>query len=210
MLCCALLIAVLGLVREAWFLLPGTTRPPEPGFAPVARRPAPGSSMPATVATPTTVATAAASPGRVATALLLVALGTVTYAVVVYLLLLLGLAQARTGSAYLWLARDVLLGMLALSAAALAARRPRPTRRVPSRQVQGSALAGLGSAWFLLGVADMHAFSLLEVGGGSLAADLVFHGSGAVLVLAGALLLSARAPHPQRRATRTERILHVH
>ena len=46
MLCCAALILVLGLCRAAWVYLrrsgPGSGHGSEPGFAPPARRPAPG------------------------------------------------------------------------------------------------------------------------------------------------------------------------
>ncbi|MCE5290923.1 MAG: hypothetical protein LLG14_17025, partial [Nocardiaceae bacterium] len=52
MLCCAALLFVLGIVREAWFRLPLTTRKPEPGFAPVARRAAPGSAPVVAATTP--------------------------------------------------------------------------------------------------------------------------------------------------------------
>ena len=42
MLCCAALILVLGLCRAVWVFLRGSVRGSEPGFAPPARRPAPG------------------------------------------------------------------------------------------------------------------------------------------------------------------------
>ena len=42
MFCCAVLILVLGLCRVAWLFLRGSVRGSEPGFAPPARRPAPG------------------------------------------------------------------------------------------------------------------------------------------------------------------------
>jgi hypothetical protein len=42
MFCCAALILVLGLCRAVWVFLRGSVRGSEPGFAPPARRPAPG------------------------------------------------------------------------------------------------------------------------------------------------------------------------
>jgi len=42
MFCCAILILVLGLCRAVWVFLRGSVRGSEPGFAPPARRPAPG------------------------------------------------------------------------------------------------------------------------------------------------------------------------
>ena len=42
MFCCAVLILVLGLCRAVWVFLRGSVRGSEPGFAPPARRPAPG------------------------------------------------------------------------------------------------------------------------------------------------------------------------
>ena len=42
MFCCAALILVLGLCRAAWLFVRGSVRGSEPGFAPPARRRAPG------------------------------------------------------------------------------------------------------------------------------------------------------------------------
>ena len=46
MFCCAVLILVLGLCRAVWVFLRGSVRGSEPGFAPPARRPAPGPGRP--------------------------------------------------------------------------------------------------------------------------------------------------------------------
>lgn len=200
MLCCAALVLVIGLLREGWFLLPGTTRPTEPGFAPVARRAAPGASTGAStgeVPAPEHPAPAPATGPTVAPRAAVVAafaVGTLTYGVVVYVLLLLDLAATSGGSVGTWLLRDAVLAIAVLTCAWGATTMPAPRARVRPERVRAAALVGLGSAWWWLGLADMHLFDLFVVADGSLGWDLVFHGAGAALIVAGAVVLARPTP----------------
>lgn len=178
MLCCAALLFVLGIVREAWFRLPFTQRKPEPGFAPVARRPAPGTT-PAVAA-----ATAPAPTGAraiFAPALVGFALNSLVYVVFIYGLVESGIAVSDNGP---WTVRTAGFVIAALAAFVIAARSADAAHRSPGQPAVW--LIGAGAAWWLLGLVDMHVFGLFDIRGG-IAADLAFHGSGAVLIVVGAI-----------------------
>ena len=178
MLCCAALLFVLGIVREAWFRLPFTTRKPEPGFAPVAHRPAPGT-------TPVIAAVAPPAPARrgaiFAPALVGFALNSLVYVVFVYGLVGAGVAVSNGGP---WTARTAGFALAAVAAVLIAARSADAAHRPPGQPAVW--LIGAGAAWWLLGLVDMHAFGLFEIRGG-IPADLAFHGSGAALIVVGAI-----------------------
>ncbi|CAM3886610.1 hypothetical protein SMNI109538_18195 [Smaragdicoccus niigatensis] len=175
MLCCAALLFVLGIVREVWFRLPFTTRKPEPGFAPVAHRPAPGTApVVATVAPPAPIRRGA----MFAPALVGFAVNSLLYVVFVVGLIDTGVAIGNDGP---WALRTAGFVIAALIALFLAARTADATHRHPAVW-----LIGAGAAWWLLGLVDMHAFGLFDIRGG-IPADLAFHGSGAVLIVVGAI-----------------------
>lgn len=192
MLCCALLILVLGVFREAWFLLPGRSRSVE-GFAPVARRPAPGEPMPAVADFPRE------RPGRTAGLLVAGSIGTITYAALGYVLLLVGPLEPGSATAPAWVVRDVVLAALALLAAGAAVLAPTVTTPPEPAETRGAWLCGIGAAWWSLGLADLHVFGVVGIGGG-LVVDLLFHGAGLALLLAGGALLARRTTtaHPRR------------
>lgn len=195
MLCCAAIAFVIGILRAAWFRLPGTRRPSEVAFAPVARWPAasepprPHPDQRATGPRP------AEPPNPVAALLVSASAGTALYALSGYGLLLAGLVTARTASVPSWVLRDAVLGVAVVALLVAAARAPRTAHRATPRAVRGAALVGAGIAWWSLSLLDMHAFGLLQPAGGT-AGDLLFHGVGAALVVAGAVLLA----RPARRA----------
>lgn len=201
MACCAIAVLVIGMLRACWHRLPGVPDPVEVGFAPVARRAAPGSAAPDAPVRPAS----APSLAPAAVALVFVALGTVTYAAMVLALVGAGWAHS-TGSGAAWSVRSALLVALALASVIAAARWAQPRRSGPARLGRAAMLWGTGSAWWTLGIVDMHVFGLVEVGGGSLAADVAFHGAGAVLMLAGAALAAMAYRRPRAGQVRSTRL----
>ncbi|WP_157095341.1 hypothetical protein [Hoyosella altamirensis] len=204
MLCCAALIFVMGLVREAWFRLPGTTRPEEPGFAPRAYRPAPGEPQPRTIAptspairTPNSRPRVPRTSGR-APRLRLVsmgfAVGSAIYILSLQLLFALDAAQRLTDGTIGWGTRTVVFVMIAVAAAWIG----RHWKSAHAGDLIVSALAGSGIAWWILSYVDMHMLMLIDIAHGSLAWDLVFHGVG--VVLTGAALIWSASSTPARRS----------
>jgi hypothetical protein len=175
MLCCAALLFMLGLLREAWFRLPFTHRAPEPGFAPVAHRPAPGM---ATIDIPITPRASIRRRAFFAPALVGFAVNSGAYVLFVYGLAATGIAHTNPGP---WALRTAGIVVAALTALAVAARFADTALAQPSVW-----LIGAGAAWWVLGLIDMHVFGLFDIRGG-LPADLAFHGSGAVLIVVGAV-----------------------
>lgn len=177
MACCAVLALVLGVLRASWFRLFPGRRPAEPGFAPPARRSADGTAVP--VPEP--------APGprrRVLSGLLFgVVVGTVAYALAVAIVGTTPLVRTFDGP---WLWRDAALVAVAAAAllGALAANTatPRP-----------SVLVAAGITWTELGLVDMHLLGLFDFRVAALPLDLLFHGSGLLVVVVGARSL-ARLP----------------
>jgi hypothetical protein len=201
MLCCAVLVLVIGVFRVCWSLLRGPDRVSEPGFAPPARRPAPGLGPSgrglAGTDRRTSDRTPSASPARGRPLLrvgwLFIALGTCGYAAAIGGMVGLGVAEALPGPGAVWAARNAVLGVVVVVAAVGAGR---TTAGWPSgRDALLCGLCVVGMTWSLLGIADMHVFAVLEVGHGSPGWDLVFHGSGVALAAAG-LLARSRPPTP--------------
>ncbi|KRA37762.1 MULTISPECIES: hypothetical protein [unclassified Nocardioides] len=177
MACCAVLALVLGVLRAIWFhLFPGR-RPAEPGFAPPARRSTDG----AVIAVPER---APAPPRGTTSGLLLgVVIGTVAYALVVAAIGTTPLVRTFDGP---WLWRDAALVALASAALLGVFARNTPTPRP-------ALLVAAGITWTELGLVDMHLLGLFDFRVAALPLDLLFHGSGLLVVALGARSL-ARTP----------------
>lgn len=181
MACCAALALVLGVVRAGWFRVFPAHRPPDPGFAPPARRSADGLAPVGSRAVSIDRASRPALAGSLA---LGTAWGTAAYAVVVAALTATSLVRTLEGP---WLARDVAL--VALAAGALAAGLWLGPGSGPA------AIVGAGVAWTELGLLDMHLLGLFEFRLAALPLDLLLHGGGLVVVLiAAAHLVPSRTP----------------
>lgn len=194
MACCIAIAFVFGVVRAVWFQIFPSRRPAPPGFAPPAYRSAPGTQAPtargtAPVAAPVRPDTPRAAMARG------VAVGTLSYAVAVLVLVATGLARSATGP---WVARDVTLVLIATTAlvTALALHSPVPRFRPV-------VVATVGATWVELGLLDMHLLGLFEFPHHPVLLDLFFHGSGFALL---ALALPAALPALTRTApTRSPR-----
>lgn len=203
MLCCLVAGSLMAMVFRIRMWL--TRR--RPGslnlFAPPARRSAAGEPV------PTGVPARPQPPrGRDHRALRAIGAGVLLYAVITAGLLRAGLVHS-TADATTWAVRTALWLATATALSALAWRRTVGRRRstVRLREQIGCALAGIGVAWFVLGVADTHLFDVFALGSQSPHAahagapshrhastwwDVVFHGSGAALAIAGWLTLPVR------------------
>lgn len=192
MLCCLALIVVVGCLRWLWFALPGTGHPQEPGFAPPARRAAPGDTP---ASSPPVTATR--RPRSIRRPILHgVAVGVAAYAVFVPMLGAVGIAQALVPGFAMWVARDLALGALAVAAVMLAKAGPMLPR---DRETAGWALLGAGAAWGPVGLIDMHVLGMFEIAHGSMGWDVVFHGLGSLAALGGGLAVGAAKRSPGSR-----------
>lgn len=203
MLCCLVAGSLMAMVFRIRMWL--TRR--RPGslnlFAPPARRSAGGEPVP-------TRGPAPPQPvrGRDHRTLRAIAAGVLLYVVITAGLLRAGLVHS-TADNPTWTVRTTLWLATAAALSAVAWWRTVGRRRsaVPLREQIGCALAGIGVAWFLLGVADTHLFDAFALGPQSPHAahagapahhhastwwDIVFHGSGAALAIAGWLTLPVR------------------
>jgi hypothetical protein len=194
MACCLALALVIGALRTAWFRVVRGTEPPRAGFAPPARRPAPG-------LTPTPVAVAPrpapVAPGPVAVAprpvgdarrpraavdlLLGALLGAGAYAALLTALTVTGAVVAT----------DHPLRVTALIAAAAGAAAVRARRSPASRAGRARELAAAGAAWSLLSVLDMHVTGLVPEHLVNPLADIALHGPGFLALTAGGAALLA-------------------
>lgn len=180
MTCCILglvLMAAIGRVRRLFGARPVST--PDL-FAPVARRPAPGETLPpAPVIGPESDGVPARSAvlGYCAVGIALVLVGAPG-------LITTGLLT-NTGSAGQWLLRTVCYA--AAVAAALALRRSTAIWRAP-RGV-GPALVIAGTIIFELGVLDMHVFRVIAIDSSNILQMFVFHNIGPVMAIAGGAVL---------------------
>ncbi|WP_420109578.1 hypothetical protein [Mycolicibacter arupensis] len=203
MLCCLVAGSLMAMVFRIRMWL--TRR--RPGalnlFAPPARRSAGGEPVPTGVPAPPQPLR-----GRDHRTLRAIAAGVLLYVAVTAGLLRAGVVHS-TADATTWAVRTALWSATATALSALAWRRTVGRRRstVRLREQIGCALAGVGVAWFVLGVADTHLFDVFALGAqsphaahaGALAHhhastwwDIVFHGSGAGLAIAGWLTLPVR------------------
>ena len=196
MLCCAVLVLVLGVFRAGWSFLRGSDRGSEPGFAPPARRPAPGPGPSgrglAGTDRRTSDTTPSASPARGRplhrVGWRFIALGTSGYAAVIGAMVGVGVAEVLPGPGAAWVVRNAVLGVVVVVAAVGAGRSIGGWPSGRDALVCGFWVVGV--TWSVWSVADMHVFAVLEVGRGSPGWDLVFHGSGIVLAAAGLLTRS--------------------
>lgn len=197
MLCCVAVLFVLGLFRETWFRLPFTKRKAEPGFAPTALRPAPGINAPAVAM----LEPAGAPAGRAewaAPVLMAFGLGSFAYSGLVYGLVLSSISAGHPRPTLeVWLWRDSTMAMFAVTAI-LVARRLADAQNVSLYRAVPPWLLGIGLAWSLFGVADMHVFGLFHVVSHS--ADLLFHGTGVALAIVGAVALRRSTSNQRRQA----------
>lgn len=199
MACCVIAVFVIGVVRGCWFRLPGVPAPAEVGFAPVARRAAPGAAPSAPGPAPVRTQTPALSPFSVG--LVFLAFGTATYAAAIQALVLDGWVEPQAG-AVPWWARTAVLGITVLSCVAMAAAGPESRRAGTPKAVRAAMLWGIGAAWWMWAIVDMHVFGLVEVGGGTLVADVLFHGPGAVMLVA-AVAVTIRRNRTEASGSRT-------
>lgn len=199
MLCCLVAGSVMAVVFRIRLWL--TRRRPRSldQFAPPARRSAAGEALPPRA--PTNPRTPS---GRGHRALSAIAAGMLSYLAVIAGLLSTGLAHS-TADTTMWAVRTTLWLTAAATLCPLAWRQSlgRQTRAITVRERVGGALAGIGLAWFVLGVVDMHLFGAFALGAhsahGAMTAhhvstwwDVVFHSSGAALAVAGWLTLPVR------------------
>lgn len=176
--CCIAIALVIALVRKAWFALVPGGAPPDPMFAPPARRNADGSP----VATRVPVVDAVAPASRGAICLGAAAVTTALYAGVVAVLRWTGAAESLPGAAVSWPVRDVVVGLIGAALIVAAAVRYRGGRPRGSR---APVLFGAGAAWFGLGVLDMHVLGVVHLGH-SVTSDVLFHGPGLLAMTLGA------------------------
>lgn len=180
--CCLLAALLIAGVRRAWFAVFPDRRPATATFAPAAARPAPGQVLVA--AEP-----ASSLPVRRVGLPMVAAMTVAAYALVTWLLDLLG-AVATPHS----IGRDVALAGV-LAACVLVAVSSTPT---PSRTSEvGVAMAVGGLAWTVLSLVDMHLLGGIEVTAASAAVELAVHGTGLALLSTGVALM--RAPALVRR-----------
>jgi len=211
MACCLAVALVIAVVRAAWFRLFPARRPARAGFAPPARRPAPG-LVPsgAVAAAPVELGVGGAGPTWPASAgFLLVGglLGVAGYAATAEVAIGARLAQAPP------LERLVVVVTLLAVAAVLVARQRRRGRGKPvtgradrarPQRRRGSGLIVAGAGWSVASVIDMHLLGLMPLdaghqpgmshgmsasaGHGFGPAELLLHGPGLVAVALGCLL----------------------
>jgi hypothetical protein len=180
MACCLAVALLIAVVRGAWFRLFPARRPARAGFAPPARRPAPGPVLSGAVAAASVeLGAGGAGPPRRASVrtragFLLVGglLGVAGYAATAELAIGTGLVQAAP------MERLVVVVTALAVAAVLAARQRRRGRldlavdgrgdRVRLERRRGSGLIGAGAGWSVASVVDMHLLGLVSLGAGHL------------------------------------------
>ena len=166
-------------------------------FAPVARRAAPGQTLPE----PSTPVAAAAPGPRRSPVMGYCALG-ISVCLVGYPLLARTGVVIDTGSTTTWLLRSGLY--LAALVAAIMLSRSAAIWKAPSGV--GTLLIVAGAVIFELGMIDMHAFRLIAVDGTDMLALMAFHNAGPVLaMLGGAVRLygAAGRTSTSRRSSRS-------
>lgn len=193
MTCCIvglLILSVVGRLRRAV----GAPVEEPVLFAPVARRAAPGQTVPEPMY-------AAANPVPTNAAVFrYCALGVALWLAAAPLLVWTGVLE-NTGSTTMWLLRGGCYVALIVLAIVL-------SRSVPLlRGLRGPGwlLVVLGAVIFESGVADMHLFRLIEVDHGNLLGDMVFHNVGPMIAMFGALVLLYGAAGRRRTSSRSSR-----
>ena len=198
MTCCIVGLLILSVVNRIRRAVGG--RVDEPAlFAPVARRPAPGETLPQPV--PST----AAAPTLAVTSPVFryCAAGVALCLVAAPLLAWTGVLE-NTAPTPVWLVRG--LCYVALIAVALVLSRSVGLLR--NATGPGWFLVVLGAVVFESGVADMHVFRVIEVDHGNLLGNIIFHNVGPLIALIGGLVLlygAAGRRNTSRRSSRSTR-----
>lgn len=197
MTCCivGLLIAsVVGRLRRA---VGGSVGEPVL-FAPVARRAAPGQTLPE----PLTVSADSfpAPRKRSSPVLRYCALG-ITVCLVGYPLLAHSGVVTNTGSSIAWLMRGALYSVVLVAAVMLS--RSDAFWRAPSGA--GTLLIVAGAVIFELGTIDMHVFRLFTVDSANMLALMVFHNVGPMIAMIGGLVLLYGAAGRRSTSSRSSR-----
>jgi hypothetical protein len=205
MLCCVVLLAIVGLVVRG--------RVADDPFPPTARWTPGADDGPARAVTTATVAGERPAPThaksrrgalRPETAAVLrwSAMGVLVYVAAITAMLAAGVAEATDDSALHWYARDLVFALMAALAVIAAARGRRTQRAVDSAVNQTAwALIGVGAAWAALGLVDMHLLWLFEVAHGQLLWDAVFHGAGFWAIAGGMFLLHQDQLHNRQEVS---------
>ena len=195
MTCCIVGLLILSVVNRIRRALGG--RVDEPAlFAPVARRPAPGQTVPRPVA-PVAAAPAAAVSSPV---FRYCALGVALCLVAAPLLVWAGVLE-NTAPTAVWLVRGVCYLALIVVALVLS----RSVGLLRNATGPGWFLVVLGAVVFESGVADMHVFRVIEVDHGNLMGDIIFHNVGPLIAVVGALVLLYEAAGRRKTSRRSER-----
>lgn len=198
MACCIVGLLILSLVSRVRRVIGGRVDEPVL-FAPVARRAAPGETLPVPVHA---AGEAEPAAGRVTSPVLRYVAAGIAACLIGYPLLTHAGALTNTGSTMPWLLRSGLYLAILFSAVMLS--RSMTIWRAP-RGI-GTLLIVVGAVVFELGMLDMHLFQLFSVDSSDLTAFMVFHNAGPVLaMLGGAVLLYSGAgrTNTSRRSSRS-------
>ncbi|MBU3749980.1 MAG: hypothetical protein FGM52_05925 [Mycobacterium sp.] len=163
-------------------------------FAPVARRPAPGQTLPEPEVAETRSGPDSAAVFRYAAA------GTAAAAIASPVLVWAGLME-NTGSLAMWLVRSACY--LALIIVAMMLSRVVPFWR-KARGV-GWLLIVVGAVVFETGVLDMHLFGIIHADHGNHLGDMMFHNVGPAMMLVGAGVLLYGAAGRKKISRRSSR-----
>lgn len=197
MTCCIVGLLILSLVGR---LRRAVGRPAaEPVlFAPVARRAAPGQTLPEPVVA--AVDTGAAPRGESSPVLRYCAMG-IALCLVGYPLLARSGVVVDTGSTFAWWLRSLLYFGVLAAAAMLS--RSTVIWRAPSGP--GALLIVVGAVVFELGMLDMHVFRLFAVDSANILAIMVLHNAGPALAMVGGLVLLYGAAGRRTTSSRSSR-----
>ncbi len=177
MLCCVVLLSIVGIVFKR--------KQADDPFPPPARRGIDGTAA-AYRPTARPIIHAATATAARATTFRWFAFGVVAYVAMVTALLGVGAGESIEGSGSRWFVRDLTFAILAGVAMSIAARGPAVC---PVDRRLALVLIGAGTAWTVLGLIDMHVLMLFEIAGGWMLPDVVFHAVGVWSLVGGVYLL---------------------
>lgn len=199
MTCCIVGLLILSLVSRVRRVLGGRVDAPVL-FAPVARRAAPGQTLPEPVNAVIGAEALECPRPRTAPVLRYFAAG-IAVCLVGYPLLARTAAVTDTGSGLTWLIRSGLY--LAVGVAAVVLSRSVTIWTAPGGV--GTLLIVIGAVVFELGMLDMHAFRLIAVDSSNIAAFMVFHNAGPALAMLGGAVLVYGAAGRSSTSSRSSR-----
>lgn len=197
MTCCIVGLLILSLVGR---LRRAVGRPAaEPVlFAPVARRAAPGQTLPEPVVA---AAEAGTAPPREDSPVLRYCAMGIAVCLVGYPLLARSGWVIDTGSTFAWGMRSLMYLAVLVAAAMLS--RSAVIWRAPSGP--GALLIVVGAIVFELGMLDMHVFRLFTIDSANVTALMVFHNAGPALAMIGGAVLLYGAAGRRSTSTRSSR-----